>query len=205
MNKGTEELIASMKAAAEKATPGEWYSDHIDTDGTYGNGDDCREGWKAAGVYSERGDLLLDSSNSDVAIIREEYDEDGFIAFDETGFKNAEFVVACRPENVLALIAALEQAQQQLTDSNRFRDAWKRLAKQNIREREKEIDEHLAALDRIAGLEARTLTVKLPNFNRPVRWGGAEISVNLSPLKAECIESIRTACSAVGIALDTGE
>lgn len=43
----------------------------------------------------------------------EEYDEDGFIAFDETGFKNAEFVVACRPENVLKLIAALEQAQQE--------------------------------------------------------------------------------------------
>lgn len=111
--KPVSELIASMKAAAEKATPGEWYSDHIDTDGTYGSGEDCREGWRAAGVYSEKGDLLLDSSNSEVAIIREEYDEDGFIAFDETGFKNAEFVVACRPENVLALIAALELKEEQ--------------------------------------------------------------------------------------------
>ncbi|WP_263452625.1 hypothetical protein [Klebsiella michiganensis] len=34
------ELAQSLKAAAEKATPGEWWSDVVETGGTHGGGED---------------------------------------------------------------------------------------------------------------------------------------------------------------------
>ncbi|HCI6957719.1 hypothetical protein [Klebsiella pneumoniae] len=44
-------------------------------------------------------------------------------------------------------------------------NSWRRMAKQNIAEREKDIAELDAARQRIAGLESRTVTVKLPDIN----------------------------------------
>lgn len=43
MTTGITELAQRMKAAAEKATPGEWWADEVKNEGCYGSGDDCVE------------------------------------------------------------------------------------------------------------------------------------------------------------------
>ena len=91
MNKGTEELIASMKAAAEKATCGKWSL-----------------------TYSE------DGFDADDGLIMREVA--GFLPIAKIKGANAEFIQAAQPENVLALIAALEQA---LAELQEYRKASK--------------------------------------------------------------------------------
>ena len=57
-------------------------------------------------------------------------------------------------------------------------NSWRRMAKQNIAEREKDIAELDAARQRIAELESRT--VKLPDSNNERFWGyGAEFEIKL--------------------------
>jgi hypothetical protein len=124
----TNELTAKLKAAAQKATPGEWWSDVVETGGTHGNGDDCMEGFHSYAVYDENNHSLLDMTNSTAACITVEDDGDYVMAWDEVGRRNAEFIALANPTNILALTEALEAAQ-----------------------------------SRIAELEARTLTVKLPD------------------------------------------
>lgn len=92
-----------------------------------------------------------------------------------------EFHEEANPVNVLALVEALEKAQranaaqddhinqqqdriEQLEEGARQINSWRRLAKQNIAEREKDIAELEAARQRIAELESRTVTVKLPKL-----------------------------------------
>lgn len=91
------------------------------------------------------------------------------------------FYALANPNNVLALVEALEKAQranaaqddhinqqqdriEQLEEGARQINSWRRLAKQNIAEREKDIAELEAARQRIAELESRTVTVKLPKL-----------------------------------------
>ena len=96
---------------------------------------------------------------------------------------DAKFIALASHENVKALVEALEKAQRanaaQDDHINQQQDridqlekghqeaakqinSWRRLAKQNIDEREKDISELEAARQRIAELESRTVTVKLP-------------------------------------------
>ncbi len=68
-------------------------------------------------------------------------------------------------------------------------NSWRRMAKQNIAEREKDIAELDAARQRIAELESRTVTVKLPNQTQFD-----------DPLSAyEAIEKCKEALTAQGI------
>lgn len=106
------ELAQRMKAAAEKATPGEWWADDVKNEGCYGSGDDCVEGFTSYAIYGSDGQTLFDSLNSDSACISEEYDGEGHVAWDETAQRNAEFIALANPANVLALVEALETAQQ---------------------------------------------------------------------------------------------
>ncbi|HCI4281465.1 TPA: ead/Ea22-like family protein [Klebsiella variicola subsp. variicola] len=106
------ELAQRMKAAAEKATPGEWWADEVKNEGCYGSGDDCVEGFTSYAIYGSDGQTLFDSLNSDAACISEEYDGEGHVAWDETAQRNAEFIALANPANVLALVEALEKAQQ---------------------------------------------------------------------------------------------
>ncbi|MCW9412041.1 ead/Ea22-like family protein [Klebsiella quasipneumoniae] len=106
------ELAQRMKAAAEKATPGEWWADEVKNEGCYGSGDDCVEGFTSYAIYGSDGQTLFDSLNSDAACISEEYDGEGRVAWDETAQRNAEFIALANPANVLALVEALEKAQQ---------------------------------------------------------------------------------------------
>ena len=161
------ELAQRMKAAAEKATPGEWWADEVKNEGCYGSGDDCVEGFTSYAIYGSDGQTLFDSLNSDAACISEEYDGEGHVAWDETAQRNAEFIALANPANVLALVDALEKAQagekqwHELVDAFCADDAdWHKLTNSN--------NELIALLsqvlckqaDRIAELESRT--VKLP-------------------------------------------
>ncbi|ENQ2736003.1 MULTISPECIES: ead/Ea22-like family protein [Klebsiella] len=109
------ELAQRMKAAAEKATPGEWWADEVKNEGCYGSGDDCVEGFTSYAIYGSDGQTLFDSLNSDAACISEEYDGEGHVAWDETAQRNAEFIALANPVNVLALVEALEKAQAENT------------------------------------------------------------------------------------------
>ncbi|MCB7754850.1 ead/Ea22-like family protein [Klebsiella variicola] len=106
------ELAQSLKAAAEKATQGEWWADEVKNEGCYGSGDDCVEGFTSYAIYGSDGQTLFDSLNSDAACICEEYDGEGHVAWDETAQRNAEFIAMANPANILALVEALEKAQQ---------------------------------------------------------------------------------------------
>ncbi|HHI3486793.1 TPA: ead/Ea22-like family protein [Escherichia coli] len=113
------ELAQRMKAAAEKATPGEWWADEVKNEGCYGSGDDCVEGFTSYAIYGSDGQTLFDSLNSDAACICEEYDGEGHVAWDETAQRNAEFIALANPANVLALVEALEKAQLSIAELER--------------------------------------------------------------------------------------
>ncbi|HBZ5531370.1 ead/Ea22-like family protein [Klebsiella pneumoniae] len=140
------ELAQRMKAAAEKATPGEWWADEVKNEGCYVSGDDCVEGFTSYAIYGSDGQTLFDSLNSDAACISEEYDGEGHVAWDETAQRNAEFIALANPANILALVEALEKAQ---TERDEFRNRLK-LERSILEDADK----------RIAELESRT--VKLP-------------------------------------------
>ncbi|HBT0577529.1 TPA: ead/Ea22-like family protein [Klebsiella pneumoniae] len=110
------ELAQRMKAAAEKATQGEWWADEVKNEGCYGSGDDCVEGFTSYAIYGSDGQTLFDSLNSDAACICEEYDGEGHVAWDETAQRNAEFIALANPANILALVEALEKAQQRISE-----------------------------------------------------------------------------------------
>ncbi|MHA9105764.1 ead/Ea22-like family protein [Klebsiella pneumoniae] len=142
------ELAQRMKAAAEKATQGEWWADEVKNEGCYGSGDDCVEGFTSYAIYGSDGKTLFDSLNSDAACICEEYDGEGHVAWDETAQRNAEFIALANPANVLALLEALEKAQG-------MEAYWKTQCRG--------ITDHCEELQaRIAELESRT--VKLPKL-----------------------------------------
>ncbi|HFT0269602.1 TPA: ead/Ea22-like family protein [Klebsiella pneumoniae] len=161
------ELAQRMKAAAEKATPGEWWADEVKNEGCYGSGDDCVEGFTSYAIYGSDGQTLFDSLNSDAACICEEYDGEGHVAWDETAQRNAEFIAQANPANVLALVEALEKAQQKIdeleNDEVRQRLAnaehqlyMAELAKHNLKaSRKSQFRKRRAAEKRIAELESR--------------------------------------------------
>ena len=117
------ELAQRMKAAAEKATPGEWWADEVKNEGCYGSGDDCVEGFTSYAIYGSDGQTLFDSLNSDAACICEEYDGEGHVAWDETAQRNAEFIALANPANILALVEALEKAQGAATQQGNIASA----------------------------------------------------------------------------------
>ena len=182
-------LMATMKAAAEKATPGSWRAFQYH-DGRCGVGG----GHDAEIMVCEH--------------ISKERPHD------------AEFIAAANPANVLALVEALEKARRanaaqddhinqqqdridQLEKGHREAakqiNSWRRLAKQNIDEREKDISELEASRQRIAELESRTVTVKLPT-----RIDNIDLR---SPLEDEdmWIYRLKNALAAAGIQVIEGE
>ncbi|HIB5028944.1 TPA: ead/Ea22-like family protein, partial [Klebsiella pneumoniae] len=140
----------SLKAAAEKATQGNWRAFQ------YHDG--------RCGIGGGHNDEIMVCEH-----ISKERPHD------------AMFISLANPANVLALVEALEKAQRanaaQDDHINQQQDridqlekghqeaakqinSWRRMAKQNIAEREKDIAELDAARQRIAELESRTVTVE---------------------------------------------
>ncbi|CNK27618.1 Uncharacterised protein [Yersinia frederiksenii] len=105
--------IEELKKAAMKATQGEWWQDVVETEGTYGVGDDCSEGFHSYAVYGPDNNSLLDMTNSTAAIIHTEEDGDYLMAWDETGRRNAEYIALANPAAILDLIAQLEAIQKE--------------------------------------------------------------------------------------------
>ena len=119
--------IAAIKARADKATSGPWESDATQNEGDYGSGPDCVSGFSSYEVIAEKG-RICDTINSDVAMVCEEYDEDGCTAFDEVGQANMDFIAHARTD-IPALIAALEASESARVKAEQERDALKEALK----------------------------------------------------------------------------
>ncbi|QRQ73086.1 ead/Ea22-like family protein [Citrobacter sp. B72] len=155
----------ALREAAEKATQGEWWSDVVETDGEYGEGEDRASGYHSYAVYVGS-ESLLDMTNSTAACIHEEYDHDYHMAWDETVKRNAEFIAAANPSTVLALLDELETKEEQRANWFQMAQklgedldaAEKRIAEHNFENRLlANADRDIKALrQRIAELEART-------------------------------------------------
>lgn len=133
-----EKLVAELRDALAKATPGPWGVDSAyDDDAVYSGGGGCGRGFKNFFIGAEvRGKwaTLLDSVNSDEKLIDEEYDEDGKSAWDEIGRNNANFVAIAR-NNLPALLDALSAKDAEITslraEVERMREALGEVAAQN--------------------------------------------------------------------------
>ncbi|WP_416329131.1 ead/Ea22-like family protein [Raoultella planticola] len=169
------ELAQRMKAAAEKATQGEWWADEVKNEGCYGSGDDCVEGFTSYAIYGSDGQTLFDSLNSDAACICEEYDGEGHVAWDETAQRNAEFIALANPANILALVEALEKSEK---TSEARREAIDITHKRAARERDRanaaeEALERAQAVLVNDGTIGKPLTIILPDISSKAFWSGA--------------------------------
>ncbi|RVQ80560.1 ead/Ea22-like family protein [Enterobacter hormaechei] len=105
----------ALREAAENATKGEWWSDVVETDGEYGDGEDRVSGYHSYAVYVGH-ESLLDMTNSTAACIHTEWDHDYHMAWDETAKRNAEFIAAANPTTVLALLDELEAKDKRIAE-----------------------------------------------------------------------------------------
>lgn len=105
----------ALRETAEKATKGEWWSDVVETDGEYGEGEDRVSGYHSYAVYAGH-ESLLDMTNSTAACIHEEWDHDYHMAWDETAKRNAEFIAKANPATVLALLDELEAKDKRIAE-----------------------------------------------------------------------------------------
>ncbi|MFV4848854.1 ead/Ea22-like family protein [Citrobacter freundii] len=108
-----------LRQLAEKATQGEWWSDVVETDGEYGEGEDRASGYHSYAVYVGS-ESLLDMTNSTAACIHEEWDHDYHMAWDETAKRNAEFIAAANPATVLAMLDELEAAEKRIAEQREY-------------------------------------------------------------------------------------
>ncbi|MBP3101292.1 ead/Ea22-like family protein [Klebsiella pneumoniae] len=111
------ELARQLKAAAEKATPGEWVYFPKNTSIEYDVGSDESQG---SILYVDSGDFTQAQTD-----------------------RNGEFIALANPANILALVEALEKAQETIA----FQQG------------------EIKAL--LSSLESRTVTVKLPQRLQP--------------------------------------
>ncbi|MBR7597078.1 ead/Ea22-like family protein [Klebsiella variicola] len=161
------ELAQSLKAAAEKATPGEWVYFPKNTSIEYDVGSDESQG---SILYVDSGDFTQVQTD-----------------------RNGEFIALANPANVLALVEALELKEEQ-------RANWSQMA-QKLGE---DLD---AAEKRIAELESRTVTVKLPDIMPPEAapahyWGSAESMAyadGYNKSAADLKTSFALSCSSAGV------
>lgn len=170
----------ALRQFAEKATQGEWWSDVVETDGEYGEGEDRASGYHSYAVYVGS-ESLLDMTNSTAACIHEEWDHDYHMAWDETAKRNAEFIAAANPDTVLALLDENLQLQ-------RDKDSLEAVSiamRDDMRDAREKLD---AAEKRIAELEARTVTLPTPY---PKGYGLVSDKYNFA--LEECADAIRAA------------
>ncbi len=179
------ELAQSLKAAAEKATQGNWRAFKYH-DGRCGIG---------GGHHDE---IMVCEHISK----RRPHD--------------AEFIALANPANVLALVEALEKAQQRIdeleNDEVRQRLAnaehqlyLAELAKHNLKaSRKAQFRKRRAAEKRIAELESRTVTVKLASRRLPSdyvdgEFGNDDLAAIHNACRLECKVSVEKYLSAHGI------
>lgn len=163
---------AELRQLAEKASQGEWWSDVVETDGEYGDGEDRASGYHSYAVYVGS-ESLLDMTNSTASCIHEEWGHDYHIAWDETAKRNAEFIAAANPDTVLALLDELEAKDRlntELIEKQRLIDICQGQGLEHRIAAEKRAE---TAEKRVAELEARTVT--LPDAMMPARHNSGEL------------------------------
>lgn len=199
----------ALRQFAEKATQGEWWSDVVETDGEYGEGEDRVSGYHSYAVYVGS-ESLLDMTNSTAACIHTEWDHDYLMAWDETAKRNAEFIAAANPPTVLALLDENLQLQRDKDSLEAVAIAMRddmRDAREKLEAAEKRIAEHnfenrlLANADRdikalrqrIAELEARTVTLPPKEHDNGT---DSQIDINAgfaNRMWQKCYDAIRAA------------
>ncbi|HFW5166980.1 TPA: ead/Ea22-like family protein [Salmonella enterica subsp. enterica serovar Zanzibar] len=140
----------ALREKAEKATCGVWSLEY--GEGRF-DGDDALIHREAAGYIP-------------ICRIEGAHPESGFDEdFQMEQQANAEFIAAANPATVLTLLGELETAKKRIAELEKGHqeaakqiNSWRRLAKQNIAERGKDISELEAARQRIAELEAKLET-----------------------------------------------
>lgn len=189
------ELAQSLKAAAEKATPGR-IGDRIDGSGSI-----------KYQCFGNDGSLVLQTDHKNM--------EYGFIG------PNAEadelFFRECAPANILALVEALEKAHQRIDElendevRQRLANAERQLymaelAKNNLRaSRKAQFRKRKAAEQRIAELESRTVTFKLPFTPEPsafAPWAAKAFYQFHKDTVKSCVAVFSDACAAAGIKVE---
>jgi hypothetical protein len=111
--------IDELEALAKAATPGPWDVGVIHNEGEYGTGEDSYSGFKSYVVGCGPVDnwkSIVDTSNSDVAMIEVDGDYDSTDTWDEVGKCNASFIAAAR-EAVPALIARVRELEAALVEA----------------------------------------------------------------------------------------
>ncbi|EAA0937439.1 ead/Ea22-like family protein [Salmonella enterica] len=149
----------ALREVAEKATKGEWWSDVVDTDGEYGEGEDRVSGYHSYAVYVGH-ESLLDMINSTAACIHTEWDHDYHMAWDETAKRNAEFIAAANPDTVLALLDENIQLQREKDAIEAVALALRddmRDAREKLEAAEHRIAEHCKVLNSLAAVARRYL------------------------------------------------
>lgn len=118
----TASLVSSWREAMDGVTPGPWYSESVETEGSYGSGEDTSEGFDSYVVRTEaqkhygEDAVVCDALNSGTAEVHEEFDEDGTHAWDEPGRRNMDWIARCSPSGISALLAALESTSRALSE-----------------------------------------------------------------------------------------
>ncbi|PLC89029.1 hypothetical protein B6I43_06490 [Klebsiella pneumoniae] len=120
------------------------------------------------------------------------------VAADMADTKTARAIALFSPANVLALVEALEKAQQQMTESEN------RVRKQNRHICEL-FDDNTALRQRIAELESRTVTFKLPFTPEPsafAPWAAKAFYQFHKDTVKSCVAVFSDACAAAGIKVE---
>lgn len=104
--------LNAMREATERAAriaPGQWEDDRVEAEGGHG------DYWAYAVLAgpSDKPVTLVDTINSDNALLEEERDEDGRILWDENGRQIAAFIALWNPANAKWLLSRLEQAERE--------------------------------------------------------------------------------------------
>ncbi|MGB3255880.1 ead/Ea22-like family protein [Buttiauxella gaviniae] len=190
-------LIAAMKSAAKKATPGQWQ-------------------------------VFIDKASSTYSVFAKKIDDViSWMGFDgrKNAGNNAIFIAIANPENILKLIAALEQAQQenksQLAALTNTVELWNE-QRTRIAELEKTLrgteESLIAAVDQVTELEshplcvksndamreAAPLCVKLPDSSSKAFWSGVGKTEKFHPetYKRWVKEAIERAGDIAGIQVE---
>ncbi|WP_424753082.1 ead/Ea22-like family protein [Klebsiella pneumoniae] len=161
------ELAQSLKAAAEKATPGRWEYYPGNTSIEY-NVDSMDED-QGSIVYVDSGDFTQAQTE-----------------------RNGEFIALANPDNVLALVEALEKAQQRIAELDIKNCELDSLTQRWAVERAENAD-------RIAELESRTVTVKLPEPPGPMSVGARTVYFGIV---ADVVSAFQYGLTAAGIKVE---
>lgn len=168
------ELAQRMKAAAEKATPGEWVYFPENTSIEYDVGSDESQG---SILYVDSGDFTQVQTD-----------------------RNGEFIALANPVNVLALVEALEKAQTKADVYDMLRDDY------GLREKGVGLADLVDwQAKRIAELESRTVTFKLPFTPEPsafAPWVAKAFYQFHKDTVKSCVAVFSDACATAGIKVE---